>query len=83
MEGTTAVRQAVENEQLVMACAYQGNVPDAVTAALPSHYPHRRYVAMLMDGELVDVREGLPEDVIPAMIAAPASPWTESRTPLR
>lgn len=69
MEGTSQVRQAVENHQIVVACAYGGKVSDEVTAALPPGFHAGSYVAKFVDGRLVAVQAGLPEEVLASMLS--------------
>lgn len=79
MEGTPEVKRAVEDGRAVIACAYQSHVPDEVKKALPDNYRHRRYVAKFEDGKLVALRDGLPEEVILAMLSPAHEAEPEAR----
>ncbi len=68
MEKTEVVKSAVSANQIVVACAYQGHVADSVKAALPSGFTERQFVAKFVNGELVALRKGLPEEAIQALL---------------
>jgi hypothetical protein len=69
MENASLVRQAVENHEIVVACAYGSKVSKEVTASLPPGFHARSYVAKFLDGRLVAVEAGLPEEVMASMLS--------------
>jgi len=72
MEKTEVVKSAVSANQIVVACAYQGHVAESVKAALPSGFTERQFVAKFVNGELVALRKGLPEEAIQALLTQAA-----------
>jgi hypothetical protein len=70
MEKTGPVRQAVERNEIVVACAYEGWVTDDVKAALPRGFKSRSYVAKFVDGRLVGLAQGMPEEAILELLEA-------------
>lgn len=72
MEKTEVVKSAVSANQIVVACAYQGHVADSVKAALPTGFQERQFVAKFVNGELVALRKGLPEEAIHALLTQAA-----------
>lgn len=73
MQGTPEVSRAVNEGRAVVSCAYPGYIPAQVSALLPENTPRRDYVAKIVNGQLVELRPGLPEDILPEMLANPAS----------
>lgn len=72
MERTPPVKSAVAANEIVVACAYTGWIPEEVTAQLPADFNQRSYVAKFVNGELVALEPGYPEDVIAAMLGTAA-----------
>jgi hypothetical protein len=72
MEKTEPVKAAVNASQIVVACAYQGHVAESVKAALPGGFKEKQYVAKFVNGELVALRKGLPEEAIQALLTQAA-----------
>ena len=64
MSKTPEVRTAVEGNAVVVACVYQGYVPEEVAAALPPGFKARSYVALFRQGRLERVVPGTPEEVV-------------------
>ena len=73
MEKTAAVKSAVEDDRIVVACAYQGYLADELLAALPTGFSHVRYVAKFVDGVLVAIQPGTPETAIQQLLGASAA----------
>lgn len=74
MEKTPGVKSAVDSGEAVVACAYQGHVPEDVIAALPKNFKQRSYVAKFEDGKLVRLLDGMPEEVILSILPTPVEP---------
>lgn len=72
MEKTELVKTAVGANEIVVACAYQGHLSDEVKAALPEGFNERQFVAKFVNGELVALRKGLPEEAIQALLTQAA-----------
>lgn len=68
MQKTKAVSEAVSSNRMVVACAYQGYLDAEVKAALPQGFNEKRFVAKFVDGELVAVRSGTPEQAIQSLL---------------
>lgn len=62
--------RAVSEGRAVVSCAYPGYVPKQLMGQLPENTPRRDFVAKFVDGKLVELRAGMPEDVLPEMLAA-------------
>lgn len=62
------MRAAVESNSVVVACAYQGYVPDEVQAALPAGFKSASYVALFRNGRLERLVPGLPEEAIQTLL---------------
>ena len=73
MEKTAPVKQAVERDEIVVACAYRGWVPEEVKAALPEGFSARSYVARFENGKLIAVERGLPEQAIQKLLGVGGS----------
>jgi hypothetical protein len=72
MEKTEAVKAAVEQDRIVVACAYHGWVPDEVKQALPPGFHAHSYVAKFEGGKLVALERGVPEKAISKLLGAEA-----------
>ncbi len=71
MNDIPAVKEAAENEEIRIACAYSGHVPEDILAQLPKGFEGRQYVMKLVDGKMVEFREGFPEKIIGALLPTP------------
>ncbi|MCA8910324.1 MAG: hypothetical protein KDB82_01360 [Planctomycetes bacterium] len=84
MEKTEAVKQAVEDNKIVVACAYHGWVPEEVADALPAGFQAHSFVAKFQDGQLVAIERGLPEQAMLKLLGVsesnPADPKTYEGT---
>lgn len=64
MEETEPVKSAVEANQIIVACAYTGWIPDDVSEALPAGFNAKQFVAKFVNGEMVGLATGTPEQAI-------------------
>lgn len=71
MNEMPSITKAVSNGEVVITCVYHGHVPEDVLAQLPDGFESRQYVLKLVDGKLVDMRKGMPEQVIGALLPTP------------
>ncbi|MCC6464964.1 MAG: hypothetical protein IT463_06440 [Planctomycetes bacterium] len=71
MSSQPAVKSAVEQERVVVACAYDTHLPAELSGQLPADRKTRSYVARIVDGRVVSVATGAPEDVIAGQLGAP------------
>lgn len=77
MEKLEPVKSEVESDRIVVACAYVGHEHETLKAALPAGFKARQYVAKFVEGRLVAVEAGKPEDVISRMLGTPATTATQ------
>ena len=68
MEKTAPVKAAVEANRIVVACAYTGWIPDEVNDALPAGFTARQFVAKFVNGEMVGLATGTPEQAIQSLM---------------
>ncbi len=54
-----------------MACVYNGWWTDEMKELLPADLEGRQFVARIENGKVVEVRKGLPERVVGAMLPTP------------
>ena len=76
-----AVKSAVENDGVTVACAYVGHVPQEVLKLLPEGFAARQYVAAIENGKITRLITGLPEDVIGRLLPHPAEAQPVTRKP--
>ena len=72
MEKAPGVKSAVEANEIVVACVYGGREHEALSMALPQGFQDTRYVAKFIDGQLVALESGRPEEAIQRLLGKPA-----------
>lgn len=80
MEGTVAVKSAVDENEIVVACAYVGHEHESLKAALPTDFQARQYVAKFVNGELVAIETGRPEAAISRLLGSKRSPKADCKS---
>lgn len=70
LEQTPEVNEAATAGQLVVACAYNGRIPQEALALLPEGFNAQQFVARFDNGVLTELVRGKPEDVLKEMLAA-------------
>lgn len=69
LEQTPEVNEAALAGQFVVACAYNGRVPQEALELLPEGFNAQQFVARFDNGVLTALIRGKPEDVLKEMLA--------------
>ena len=72
MEKAPGVKSAVEGNEIVVACVYGGSEHESLATALPQGFQGTRYVAKFVNGQLVALESGRPEDAIQRLLGKSA-----------
>ena len=69
MQQTPAINQAVEKGGLVVACAYQGWVPEEIKAQLPADFESQSWAAEIHQGKVTRLQVGGAENAVTHLLA--------------
>ena len=83
MQQTPAVNNAVEKGELVVACAYQGWVPEEIKAQLPADFDSQSWAAEIDQGKITRLQVGNAEYAATHLLARleTDSPATKAPAP--